>query len=417
MGVRALEELGVDRLAQRAQLGRDACGPLLARAKDKLAQRVGDEELERRAARLGRATDGRAARSRAARRGRRAGAGRRRDAQHLLGIARDAVDAAVRTHRAAIPLVPAVAEVVAHEARLLRLRIEAQHLLGVARDAVDAAVRPHRAADPLVPAVAEVVAHQARLHLARRAQRAGRRAATTTEVVGRDELTDLERPLARRLLELVLLAVHLCKHERLGPVGLVRELRGQVHRRRARHTALGLDGLHDRLRPLLGVLHRGRAQPRLGHREALAERLDEDLDAVAPADRRGVETRRSLPGVGGVLAVLVAAQSAACAQHDPSLREHRPKHAGASLAQPPRAELRAVVVGLLDLLVALLALGSRREAPLALRGRQLADTVGSVGHLGCSERRRWLRGTPRFGLPTRGRRSAASSTVMHPTRF
>eukprot|EP00964_Phaeocystis_antarctica_P141245 scaffold106229_cov60-Phaeocystis_antarctica.AAC.1 len=66
-----------------------------------------------------------------------AGCDRKRDreAQHLRGAARDAVDVAVGRQHAAAPLIVAARQLVAHARRLLRAQVEAQHLRGSERDA------------------------------------------------------------------------------------------------------------------------------------------------------------------------------------------------------------------------------------------------------------------------------------------
>eukprot|EP00964_Phaeocystis_antarctica_P015958 scaffold8836_cov62-Phaeocystis_antarctica.AAC.2 len=89
---------------------------------------------------------------------------RHREAQHLRGIARDAVDVAVGRQHAADPLVVA-RQLAALERRLLRARVEAQHLRGAVRDAVDVAVGRHHAVPPT--AARQLVAHERRLLCAR----------------------------------------------------------------------------------------------------------------------------------------------------------------------------------------------------------------------------------------------------------
>eukprot|EP00964_Phaeocystis_antarctica_P023419 scaffold13097_cov59-Phaeocystis_antarctica.AAC.6 len=91
----------------------------------------------------------------------------RREAQHLRGVVRDAVDVAVGRQHAAIPLEDAARQLVTHERCLVRARVEAQHLRGGARDAVDVAVGRQHAAHPLVVAHRQLVAHERRLLRAR----------------------------------------------------------------------------------------------------------------------------------------------------------------------------------------------------------------------------------------------------------
>eukprot|EP00964_Phaeocystis_antarctica_P040804 scaffold23354_cov58-Phaeocystis_antarctica.AAC.2 len=81
-----------------------------------------------------------------------------RETQHLRGVVRDAVDVAIDCQHAAAPLEAAVRQLVAHERRLLRARVEAQHLRGAVWDA--------HAAVPLV-AARQLAAHERRLLRAR----------------------------------------------------------------------------------------------------------------------------------------------------------------------------------------------------------------------------------------------------------
>eukprot|EP00964_Phaeocystis_antarctica_P023415 scaffold13097_cov59-Phaeocystis_antarctica.AAC.2 len=87
------------------------------------------------------------------------------EAQHLRGIEREAVDVAVGRQHAVVPLGVA-RQLGAHERRLLRARVEAQHLLGIARDAVDVAVGCQHADGPL-GVTRQLGAHERRLLRAR----------------------------------------------------------------------------------------------------------------------------------------------------------------------------------------------------------------------------------------------------------
>eukprot|EP00964_Phaeocystis_antarctica_P148182 scaffold114948_cov69-Phaeocystis_antarctica.AAC.4 len=81
------------------------------------------------------------------------------DAQHAVCISwrrvEPPVDAALGGH----PLLAASAKI-GKSADLLRLRVETQHTLSVVRDAVDAAVLTHRAATPLLAGSSEALTNR-----------------------------------------------------------------------------------------------------------------------------------------------------------------------------------------------------------------------------------------------------------------